>query len=55
LRVTFESYDGTVLVRTVDPREAVIELHISPGCEELVIRLLKDLIEREGMNIQTLA
>jgi len=54
LRVTFESYDGTAVVRTVDPQEAVIELHISPGREALVTKLVKDLIEREGMKIRPL-
>ncbi|MBW2031062.1 MAG: DUF4911 domain-containing protein [Deltaproteobacteria bacterium] len=55
LRVTLESYDGMVVVRTVDPREAVIELQISPGCESLVFELLRDLTENELMDIRPMA
>ena len=47
LRMTVESYDGMAMVSTVDPHEALIELKISPGCEELITELLKDLAERE--------
>jgi len=55
LRVTLESYDGMVVVRTVDPREAVIELQISPGCESLVFELLRDLTENELTDIRPMA
>ncbi|MCJ7595706.1 MAG: DUF4911 domain-containing protein, partial [Desulfobacterales bacterium] len=52
LRMTVESYDGMAMVSTVDPDEALVELKISPGCEELISELLKDLTEREeGMGL----
>ncbi|MFH1490156.1 MAG: DUF4911 domain-containing protein [Pseudomonadota bacterium] len=53
LRVTLESYDGMALVRTLDPHAAVIEVRISPGCEPLVLELLNDLRDREGIHIET--
>jgi hypothetical protein len=52
LRWTIESYDGMAVVRTLDPHKALIEIMISPGCEELVLELLDSLREQEGLNIQ---
>lgn len=52
LRVTLESYDGMSVVRTIDPDEALIELQLSPGCEDIVSDLLNSLREKENMNIQ---
>ena len=49
---TLESYDGAALVRTLDPREARIEVLIPPGCEDLVLRLLRSLSEEEGLRIE---
>jgi len=51
LRSTVESYDGMAMVKTIDPWEATIEVHISPGCEDLVTRLLTSLAEKEGLEI----
>ncbi|MGD2125593.1 MAG: DUF4911 domain-containing protein [Desulfobacteraceae bacterium] len=51
LRVIIESYDGMAIVRTVDPNEALIELQISPGCENLVLALLDDLKEKEALEL----
>ncbi len=51
LRVIIESYDGMAVVRTIDPNTAVIELQISPGCEDLVFGLLDDLVENEGIKL----
>jgi hypothetical protein len=51
IRVTLESYDGMAVVRTVVPEEAVIEIQISPGCEDFVLELLGDLRKRENMRI----
>lgn len=50
LRWTIESYDGMALVSTLDPREAYIEIMISPGCEEMVSELL-DSLREEGLDI----
>lgn len=55
LRLTLESYDGMVVVRTIDPRVAIIELQISPGCESLVVELIKDLVENEIMEIEPMS
>jgi len=45
LRFIFEAYDGVAVVRTVDPDAGVIVLHISPGCEADVERILQNLKE----------
>jgi len=51
LRMTFESYDGMAVVRTLDPRKALIEVLIAPGCLDLVERLVEDLVKREGIKL----
>ena len=51
IKLTIESYDGTAVVRTIDPFKAIIELQISPGCETLVFELLESLKECEGIRI----
>ena len=54
LRYTIESYDGMAVVRTVDPREAVLEIQGAPGCEGLINALLDDLKHKEKISIQSL-
>jgi hypothetical protein len=54
LRTTLESYDGMAVVRTIDPRDARIEIMMSPGCEELISNLLDSLIKNEGLQIENL-
>ena len=54
LRATIESYDGMAVVRTSDPAEAVIELLIAPGCEDLIEELLGDLRSRERIKLEAL-
>ena len=49
LRTTIEAYDGMAVVRTVNPAEAAIELLIAPGCEDLILRLLAALREKESI------
>jgi hypothetical protein len=51
LRVTMESYDGMVVVRTQDPREAIIEVLVAPGCELQFAALLTALTDKESMDI----
>lgn len=51
LRMTFESYDGMAVVRTLDPRKALIEVLIAPGCLDLVEQLVQDLVKREGVRL----
>ena len=52
LRVIIESYDGMAVVRTVDPHMALIELQISPGCEDLIFELLESLKENEQISME---
>jgi hypothetical protein len=52
LRVTLESYDGMVVVRTVDPQAALIELKTAPGCQELVFEILDHLVSIEGISMR---
>ncbi len=52
LRTTLESYDGMVMVTTIDPYEARIEIMISPGCEDLVSALVDSLKKTEGLMIE---
>ena len=52
LRVIIESYDGMAIVRTVDPHVALIELQISPGCDDLIFELLNSLRENEGIGLK---
>ena len=51
LRMTFESYDGMAVVRTVNPHKAVVELLIAPGCQSLVTELVDDLVRREVLRL----
>jgi len=43
LKFIIESYDGTAVLRTVDPAAGIVALHISPGCESVVDMILSDL------------
>ncbi|MDP6179072.1 MAG: DUF4911 domain-containing protein [Desulfatiglandales bacterium] len=52
LRVTIESYDGMAVVRTIDSGEGLIEIQISPFCENLVFDLLNSLVEEEGIRLE---
>ena len=51
LSVIIASYDGMALVRTIDPHEGIIELRISPGCENFVFELLDYLVEDEAISL----
>ena len=51
LRMTFESYDGMAVVRTLDSRKALIEVLVAPGCLDLVEQLAEDLVKREGIRL----
>jgi len=50
-----ESYDGMAVVRTKDPREAVVELMVAPGWEkdlEMVLGGLREEIPIEPLRIE---
>jgi hypothetical protein len=51
LSVIIASYDGMALVRTIDPHEALIEVRISPGCEDYILALLDYLVQDEGISL----
>ena len=44
-----QSYDGVAVLKTIDPYKAIIEIQISPGCEDIVFALLDALREQEGI------
>jgi len=52
LRSTIESYDGMAVVKTLDPHKALIEIQVSPGCEEFVLELMSSLSEEERIMIE---
>jgi hypothetical protein len=39
-------------VTTIDPREAIIEIKISPGCEEIMRNLLDSMAVHEGIELK---
>lgn len=45
LNFVFESYEGVAAVRTVDPREGIVELMVPPAYQEEIQEILKDLAE----------
>jgi hypothetical protein len=47
-----EAYDGIAVLRTVDPKKAVIELSVAPGCEEEIKEILDDL--RNSISIEVI-
>ena len=51
IRWTLESYDGMALVSTADPQEGVVQIRISPGCEDLIFGLLDSLRKEEGLSL----
>jgi len=51
LRVTLESYDGMAVVRTLDPRAALIDVMVSPGSEGLFTEVVRSLTEMESVEM----
>jgi hypothetical protein len=51
LRWIIESYDGIAFLKTIDPHQAVIELDISPGCNEFINELLDFLRRHENIKL----
>ena len=43
LKFIIEAYEGTAMLRTVDPEDGIVALHISPGSEAVVDMILNDL------------
>lgn len=40
-----ESYEGIAVVRTLDPKEGILELWVSPFFEELTMEVMESLAE----------
>jgi hypothetical protein len=45
LTFILESYEGVAAIRTIDPREGIVELMVSPSYQEETREILKDLAE----------
>jgi hypothetical protein len=43
VKFILEAYDGLAVVSTLDPQAGIVALHIAPGCEPDVEKLLEDL------------
>ncbi|OEU46321.1 MAG: hypothetical protein BA872_02670 [Desulfobacterales bacterium C00003060] len=43
LKFILEGYDGVAVVRTIDPQEGLVVLHIGPGCEGIADMIIQDL------------
>jgi hypothetical protein len=43
LSFILESYEGVAIARTVDPRQGLMELMVSPDYQEEIKEILKDL------------
>ena len=43
LTFILESYEGVAIMRTIDPREGLVELMVSPDYQEEIRAILKDL------------
>ena len=52
LRLIIESYDGMSVLRTLEAHSALIELMISPGCEDLISELLDSLRNDEAIRLK---
>jgi hypothetical protein len=52
LRATVESYDGMAVVRTIDPSAALIEMRVSPGCQETLLELVDHLARSEALPLE---
>ncbi len=46
LKFILEGYDGIALLSTIDSPKGVVLLYISPGCEEEVEEILRDVAGR---------
>ncbi len=52
LRYTIESYDGMGIVKTLDPKSALIEVKTAPGCEETVRQLITAVQREDGIPVE---
>ncbi|MDY6839020.1 MAG: DUF4911 domain-containing protein [Thermodesulfobacteriota bacterium] len=43
LKFILEGYPGVAIMRTLDPQQGLVVLHVGPGCEEEVDMIIDDL------------
>jgi hypothetical protein len=43
VRYILEGYDNVAVLSTLDPRAAIIDVRVAPGCEALVEKIMDDL------------
>lgn len=46
LKFILEGYGGLAVMRTIDPQEGVVVLHVSPGSESEVAAILEDMAQQ---------
>jgi len=51
LTFILESYDGLAVVRTVDPKQSLVEILVAPQGKDLLEELMNDLILQEGLKM----
>ena len=42
IKFILEAHDNVAVMSTIDPRQAVVQLRIAPGCERLVRKIMND-------------
>ena len=52
ISVIIGSYDGMAIVRTLDPYTAIIQIQVSPQCNDIVTEILDSMIKNEGIKLQ---
>lgn len=52
ISVIIGSYDGMAIVRTLDPYTAIIEVQISPQCNDIITEILDSMIKNEGIKLE---
>jgi len=43
LKFVLEGYPGVAIMRTLDPQQGLVVLHVAPGCEKEVDMIIDDL------------
>ena len=53
LKFVLEGYDGVAVLRTIDPKEGLVVLHVGPGSQGIVDMIIADL--QESMRLEPVA
>ena len=43
LKFVLEGYDGVAVLRTIDPKQGLVVLHVGPGSQGIVDMIIEDL------------